>query len=254
MNTERVLNNEEEYKFLKKVCPKYDLIVKHKIEHPVLELSRSDWKELRNLVACLLMLDAGLRVGEMIKICYRDLYFHGDIVRTIIVRKEIAKGKVQREIPVSDRLRVALVMFYPGPLLLAAWPLTQKVVSRSMEGAALTTRAIEKMTKWRGIEAINEPVNPHMLRHTFATKLMRITDMATVQNLLGHRSMNSTQRYTHPNTDDTAAAIERMNNPGAASPAAGDIRKCSICGCTDANPCKDGCNWVADDLCSMCAS
>ncbi|MCK5616999.1 tyrosine-type recombinase/integrase, partial [Candidatus Pacearchaeota archaeon] len=94
------------------------------------------------------------------------------------------------------------------------WPNTQKVVSRSLQGEPLTTRAIEKMTKWRGIESLNEPVNPHMLRHTFATKLMRVTDMATVQNLLGHKNLNSTQRYTHPNTEDTSAAIEKMNKPG----------------------------------------
>jgi len=214
MNNMRVLSNDEEYKFLKKVCPKYDLIAKHKDDHPLIELNRTEWKELRNLVACLLMLDAGLRVGELVGICYRDMYFHNLPVKTIIVRAEIAKGRKERTVPVSDRLRAALVLYRPDPVLLAEWPNTQKLISRSKEGAALTTRAIEKMTKWKGIESIREPVNPHMLRHTFGTKLMRITNIRTVQELLGHSNLNSTQIYTHPDSTDLAAAIEKMNKPG----------------------------------------
>lgn len=213
MKNIRVLTTEEEYRFLKRVCPEYDLIVKHKDGNPQIERHEWEWKELRNMVACMLMLDAGLRVGEMVQITYRDLYFHNEPVRSIVVREAIAKGKRERTVPVSDRLRAALVIYRPDPQLLEDWPLTQKVISRSKEGAGLTTRAIEKMTKWKGIQSIKEPVNPHMLRHTFATKLMRITDMRTVQALLGHQSLNSTQIYTHPDSTDMSQAIENMNKP-----------------------------------------
>lgn len=214
MKNIRVLTNEEEYRFLRQGCYLFDKILKHTVFHPIIDINKMDWKEMRNLVGCLLMLDAGLRVGEMVQICYRDLYFHGEPVRSIIVRNAIAKGGTERTVPVSDRLRAALLLYRPDPKLIEDWPLTQKVISRSIEGAGLTTRAIEKMTKWRGLKSIKEPVNPHMLRHTFATKLMRITDMRTVQALLGHKSLNSTQIYTHPDSSDMSKAIENMNKPG----------------------------------------
>ena len=213
MNTTKVLSGSDEYLFLKKVCPKFDEVLKYKDEYPAIAQTRSEWKELRNLVACLLMLDAGLRVGEMVQVRYTDVYFSGQPVRAILVRAEIAKGKIQRTVPVSERLSGALSMYRPEPMLLEDWPHTQKLISRSLQGDPLTTRAVEKMTKWRGIESLNEPVNPHMLRHTFATKLMRVAGMRTVQELLGHKNLNSTQRYTHPNSDDMLAAIDKMNKP-----------------------------------------
>lgn len=213
MTTTKVLSGSDEYLFLKKVCPKYDAVLKYKEEYPECAVTGSEWKRLRNLVACLLMLDAGLRVGEMIQVRYTDAYYNGWPVKALCVRAEIAKGKVPRTVPISERLNAALCMFRPATLMLEKWLNTQRLISRSLQGAPLTTRAVEKMTKWRGIESLNEPVNPHMLRHTFATKLMRITDMRTVQELLGHKNLNSTQRYTHPSSNDMMAAIDKMNEP-----------------------------------------
>lgn len=214
MNNVRVLSVEEEYKFLKKVCPDYDFFVKGPAPRALLELDRSDWKHMRNLVGVLLMLDVGLRVGEAVRIRYTDVYFNLLPVNVITVRAEIAKGNLERTVPVCNRLRRVLECFLPDPLLLADYPNTQKVISRSKQGPGLTTRAVEKMTKWAGIRAFGEPVNPHMLRHTFATKLMRITDMRTVQAMLGHVNLNSTQIYTHPDTNDMKIAIDKLNNIG----------------------------------------
>lgn len=50
-----------------------------------------------------------------------------------------------------------------------------------------------------------------MLRHTFATRLMQKTNIRVVQQLLGHKSLSSTQVYTHPNADDLQKAIENLN-------------------------------------------
>ncbi|MCK5617008.1 site-specific integrase, partial [Candidatus Pacearchaeota archaeon] len=122
MSDTKVLNPKEEYMFLKKVCPRYDEVLKYKDESPGIAMTRSEWKDLRNLVACLLMLDAGLRVGEMVQIRYTDVYFQLKPVKCISVRAEIAKGKVQRTIPVSERLRAALRLYRPNPLLMADWP------------------------------------------------------------------------------------------------------------------------------------
>ena len=216
MNNIRVLTTGEEYEFLKKVLPMYDAMLQAKAPNPTLGLDRTGWKHMRNMVAVLLMLDAGLRVGEVVKMRYTDMYFNEQPVRNVTIRSAVAKGGEERTVPVSERLSNALIYYRPDPELIAQWPNTQKIISRSKEGPGITTRAVEKMTKWAGIRAFGEPVNPHMLRHTFATKLMKITDMRTVQALLGHKNLNSTQVYTHPSSDDMSLAIEKLNKQGEA--------------------------------------
>lgn len=204
MSEVRVLDRDEEEKLLQAVAPGHEN-----------DWTQSNWKERRNLVSVLLMLDAGLRVGELVQLTYRDCYFATKPVCVLTVRAEVAKRKEQRDVPLSDRTTNALERFCPGHILLPDWPMTQKMISRTLQGAALTTRGIEKMIKNAGQAALGFTVHPHMLRHTFATKLMRITDIRTVQKLLGHKHVSSTQIYTHPNSEDLRTAIHKMNKGGA---------------------------------------
>jgi len=207
MSEIRVLNLEEEAMLLKYLADN--------IEGPTF---LSSWKKRRNLTAVLMMLDAGLRVGELVQLRYRDCYFAMEPVKVLKVRPEIAKRRVERVIPLSERLIEALARFTPQHLLVESFPLTQKLISRTREGQGVTTRGIEKMLKNIGRAALNMKLNPHLLRHTFATKLMRITDLRTVQLLLGHKHVSSTQIYTHPNSEDLRTAIQKMNNGGACTP------------------------------------
>ncbi|MBA7615634.1 Tyrosine recombinase XerC [subsurface metagenome] len=76
---------------------------------------------------------------------------------------------------------------------------------------SLTRRQVYKIISSAAIAALGRSVNPHVLRHTFASKLMRVTNMRTVQELLGHSNITSTQIYTHPNETDKHEAIEKMD-------------------------------------------
>ncbi|GAH73030.1 unnamed protein product [marine sediment metagenome] len=58
--------------------------------------------------------------------------------------------------------------------------------------------------------SLGRPVHPHILRHTFASRLMRTTNARIVQELLGHQHLSTTQIYTHPNQDDLKKAIEQL--------------------------------------------
>lgn len=131
---------------------------------------------------------------------------------SIVITAEIAKTSVSREIPISSRLYDALIEYkkYYEPLdcdityayLFQGWDCRDKMTSRTVE------RIFERI----GLKAIGKPVWPHLLRHTFATRLMKLTDIRTVQVLLGHTHLSSTQIYTHPGLDDLKSAIESLNN------------------------------------------
>lgn len=159
----------------------------------------------------LLMLDAGLRVGEVVKLVIRDLHFAGSPVGVLSVRPEIAKTKTERSIPVSIRLRDSI-----QDMWLQVWqhwnimPVTFAFVG-SKAGESLSIRQVRYVIQNAGIVSIGRPVHPHALRHTFATRLMRKCNIRVVQQLLGHKSLLSTQIYTHPNNQDLQTAIDSLN-------------------------------------------
>ena len=167
-------------------------------------------KDIRNATMILLMLDAGLRVGECVQIRLANLLYERHPANSVRVNAAIAKNKIERLIPMSHRLRVALDR------------MTDFVWSHESEEPDhfafyihdkhkhLTTRQAERIVNAACHTAFGRSVHPHTLRHTFATRLMKVTDIRTVQVMLGHKSITSTQVYTHPNDEDCQNAIEKV--------------------------------------------
>jgi len=172
-------------------------------------------KTLRNRCLFLLMLDAGLRVGEVVALQISDLYFRGKPVKALTVRGEISKSGVERLVPLTERVRTALVDYGLQIAEGIYEDTTKKAFSSGTEHKALTTRQVERIIRHVSCLVLGRPIHPHILRHTFATKLMRLTDLRTVQELLGHNSITSTQIYTHPNQDDKQKAIDALTGPGS---------------------------------------
>jgi len=168
----------------------------------------------RNKTIALLMLEAGLRVGELVKLKVDDLYFNSVPVLTIIIKKEIAKNKRERQIPCSTRLQEALKNY--RAYFIVPHDESEPCFYKYRHGKVqpLTTRQIERTITAAAMKSLGRPVHPHVLRHTFATRLMRVTGIRTVQELLGHSTVTSTQIYTHPDMDDKKKAIAAMaQNP-----------------------------------------
>jgi len=167
-------------------------------------------KGIRNQAVALLMLDAGLRVSETTGLRVSDLMFNGRPVTSLIVRAEIAKNHKERQIPVSERLAEALSLMdlnYWTPIL------PNSGAFAFIEGKSnkpICRRQVHRIIGKAAAKAFGRDVHPHMLRHTFASRLMRVTDMRTVQAMLGHSNITSTQIYTHPNETDKHSAIEKM--------------------------------------------
>lgn len=169
---------------------------------------KSFHKGVRNYLIGCLMLEAGLRVGEVVALEMSHLYFNDKPVQTLVLTADITKNKKERTIPISSRLKAALEEYFnENPWVREKKPSSYAWCDLGCQHT-LTTRQVERIINAAGWKALGRPVNPHMLRHTFATKLMRVTDMRTVQELLGHKDITSTQIYTHPNADDKVKAIK----------------------------------------------
>lgn len=169
-------------------------------------------KGIRNYLIGCLMLEAGLRVGEVVALKMSHLYFADKPVQCLVLTKEITKNHVERIVPISTRLKEALEELYKICYWLKNRDENHVVFSDKYPPVPITTRQVERIINTGGWKAFGRPVNPHMLRHTFATKLMRVTDMRTVQELLGHSDITSTQIYTHPNEDDKKKAIVALEH------------------------------------------
>lgn len=165
---------------------------------------------VRNRCMMLLMLDAGLRVGEVVLLLQSDLIVSDEVVTSLRVRKEIAKGKTERLVPITERLKIAIVEMQRH-----IWGKCEKETRgfaffKMINGKLISTRQIERIIASYSQLAFGQQIHPHTLRHTFATRLMACTSMRNVQVLLGHKNIQTTQIYTHPNNQDLRTAIETM--------------------------------------------
>ncbi len=167
-------------------------------------------KGVRNHLMAMLMLDAGLRVGEVVRLKMTDLYFAGGPVSTITIGSDIAEKDCTRNIPVSLRLSDALQTMNNYWW----WNEDNKQMYCAFytndPTCALTTRQVERIIRAAALKCLGRPVHPHTLRHTFGTRLMRKTNSRIVQELLGHKNLSSTQIYTHPNGEDLKQAIDAV--------------------------------------------
>lgn len=166
---------------------------------------------IRNHTLALVMLDAGLRVSEAIALDVTDLIFKNSPVITLLIRPEIAKNKREREIPVSRKLSKALKKMLEAYWSQAPANVQQKAFTSGRVDKSLTRRQVYKIISSAAIAALGRRVHPHMLRHTFGSRINRIAGLRVAQELLGHSNVTSTQRYTHPNADDKKKAIDKFD-------------------------------------------
>lgn len=170
-------------------------------------------RQLRNYTMTLLMLDAGLRVGELVKLRVNDLVYNDIPLDSLLVLPTISKSKKQRTIPLTLRLRGAI-----KEMLECVWDADIYAVEKhcfyaNVPQKHITERQVQRIINNASLEAFGRKVHPHVLRHTFASRLMRKTNIRVVQELLGHVSLSSTQIYTHPNSDDFKQAIADIEAP-----------------------------------------
>lgn len=161
----------------------------------------------RNYLCTLFMLDAGLRVSEAIQLKRFMLWKDGQVISSLSVPAEIAKLHKSRIIPLSERLRLEIIFMHEYLWINGPEENLAYVFHAGDRTMHITARRMQQIICQAGIATIGRRVWPHVFRHTFANRLMRVTNIRVVQELLGHKNLTSTQIYTHPNSQDLLKAI-----------------------------------------------
>jgi len=204
----RTLTTDEQYKTINQLDSRFYKDRADNNLDSVAPRTIRNWKQGRNVTMMILMLDSGIRVGELVQLGFDDLYFQYNPVKRLRISHDIAKNKRTREIPLTSRVQYALnrwqIFYRPTAEQIFNWP----AFPNKPNGGMMTTRSVERIISSAAFTACGIYCTPHTLRHTFATELMKVTDIRTVQELLGHKNLSSTQIYTHVNDEDKINAIK----------------------------------------------
>ena len=153
---------------------------------------------------------AGVRVSELVGIDVDDLDCREGWIMIM------GKGRKQRLAPMGSKCRRAIMTYMEKgrPALLARGDHNDPALFLNKYGRRLTTRSISNIiNKYMDQMATHQKVTPHTLRHTFATHLLNNgADLRSVQELLGHVRLSTTQLYTHV-TKDRLKTIHEENHP-----------------------------------------
>lgn len=147
--------------------------------------------ELRDRAIFETLYSAGIRVSELVGLNENSVDMIGNVIRVM------GKGKKERIVPIGDKAVDAIKEYCDSR------PRKSQALFLNKSGQRLTTRSIRNIiNKHIQRTSIHKKISPHALRHSFATHLLnRGADLRSVQELLGHQNLSTTQIYTHLTTE-----------------------------------------------------
>jgi len=179
--------------------------------------STQTWLEARNQAILETLYSSGARVSELVGLNVDNIDLEAQLIQLR------GKGKKERRVPIG-KVAAEAILDYQGQIPPIAKPkrgtishiLPPRSVSHPLflnaRGGRLTTRSVERIIKQRTGTRFPKPVTPHTLRHSFATHLLdEGADLRAIQELLGHASLVTTQKYTHVATDQLMAVYDRAH-------------------------------------------
>jgi len=157
----------------------------------LLEIDDKDPLAIRDKAILELMYSSGLRLSELVMLNIDSL----DLVDAVVT--VVGKGKKTRVVPIGKQARKAIEQWFKCRDKMANDE--EFAVFVSQRGNRISRRSIQQRLKlWAMKQGITNHVNPHMLRHSFASHLLESSgDLRAVQELLGHADISTTQVYTH---------------------------------------------------------
>ncbi len=168
--------------------------VKRLLETPPL----NNWLGARDRAILEVLYSTGIRVSELVSLNLDDIDFLGEVVH---IR---GKGKKERISPIGSSALQAIqhYMEFRNKRAQSSNNFDPKVLFVNKHGQRLSTRSVRrKMDKYLKMAGLDPSISPHTLRHSFATHMLNNgADLRSVQELLGHQSLSTTQVYTHLTT------------------------------------------------------
>ncbi|HEY0648315.1 tyrosine recombinase XerC [Phenylobacterium sp.] len=171
------------------------------LAEPGLDPDREDWEAARDQAVLSLLYGCGLRISEALSLKRSDAPLP-DLLRIT------GKGSKTRMVPVLPAVRAAVDAYVAeAPFLLEP----DEPLFRAKRGGPLSPRHVQATVQiLRGRLGLPASATPHALRHSFATHLLGAgADLRSIQELLGHASLSTTQRYTEV---DAAALLSAYND------------------------------------------
>jgi integrase/recombinase XerC len=164
--------------------------------------------DLRNRAIFETLYSSGIRVSELTQMNLADVDFESAVIRVL------GKGNRQRMIPLGQKALAAIKAYRHR--------LQKKSGSKAATDSALFLNRFNKRLTTRSVARILQqlvtavglltPVSPHALRHTFATHMLDAgADLRAVQELLGHKSLSTTQKYTHVSIDHLMETYDKAH-------------------------------------------
>jgi integrase/recombinase XerC len=177
------------------------------------EPGKQDTFRLRDCAVMELIYSTGMRVSEVVSGNMDDIDFATGMVRVK------GKGSKERIVPFGNPAAEALHKWFHQRDQLTVDRIRRgheaerEAVFLNSRGARLTARSVERLVSAYGERAgIGVRVTPHALRHSFATHLLEMgLDLRTVQELLGHVSLSTTQKYTHLNMEHLTKVYDKAH-------------------------------------------
>ena len=175
------------------------LLIRHALDGP-----KDKWLGLRDGALLTLLYGTGLRISEALSVTRHDIETAHDMLRVT------GKGGKQRDVPLLPLVTQALDDY------LAAQPFglrREDKIFRGRRGGVMTPRQAQALlSRLRRATGLDESVTPHALRHSFASHLLAGGgDLRTIQELLGHASLSSTQIYTKIDEAALLAVYDRAH-------------------------------------------
>jgi tyrosine recombinase XerC len=188
------------------ITPKLDKPLPHFLSEAdatkIIEAPKSDKiSDRRDRAIFEVLYSTGMRVSEMVGMDVDDVDFISNIVRVM------GKGRKERIIPIGDTALEALKAYIEHR------PKEARPAFLNKNGTRLSDRSVRNIiNKFILREAMQQHVSPHMFRHSFATHLLnRGADLRSVQELLGHVNLSTTQIYTHLTTEKLKSVYDKAH-------------------------------------------
>ena len=170
---------------------------------------RTDPLKVRDQAILELLYSSGMRVSEICNVNIQDIDMNSRIIRVF------GKGKKERLVPYSEICKKCIIDYSRNlrPELLSKNKERTNALFLNFRGERLTPRGfqyiLKQITSKTGVDL---DLHPHTLRHTFATHLLEGgADLRTIQELLGHESISTTQVYTHITTESMVAQYKKYH-------------------------------------------